>query len=101
MAVGAIGSFPQVGFQLPTPNAPSSTKDVSQSFAQTVSKFVGEVNQQQQVASEQIQQLADGKTENLHEVVLAVTQADLSFQMMLEVRNRLLDTYQELMRMQI
>ena len=42
-----------------------------------------------------------GQTDNLHSVMLAVAKADLSFRTILEVRNRLTDAFQEIMRMQV
>ena len=53
-------------------------------------------------ASEQsVQNYISGKTDNIHEVMISMQQSQLSFQMMVEVRNKLVDTYQELSRMQI
>ena len=42
-----------------------------------------------------------GRTDALHEVMLQVAQADLSFRFILEIRNRLTEAYQEIMKMQI
>jgi flagellar hook-basal body complex protein FliE len=54
-----------------------------------------------QAADKAITDLATGKAESIHEVGLAVAQADLQFRLVLELRNRLTDAYQEVMRMQI
>jgi flagellar hook-basal body complex protein FliE len=48
-----------------------------------------------------VKSLAQGEITDVHEVMLAMTRADLSFRMMLEVRNKLLEAYQEVMRMQV
>jgi len=45
--------------------------------------------------------LQSGQTVPLHQAVIAMEEANVSFQLMVEVRNRLLDSYQEIMRMQI
>ncbi|MEM1118704.1 MAG: flagellar hook-basal body complex protein FliE [Bacteroidota bacterium] len=42
-----------------------------------------------------------GETESVHDVMIALNQAELHFQLLTEVRNKLLDGYQELMRMQV
>ena len=48
-----------------------------------------------------VQALATGETQDLHSVSLAVAQADLSFRLILELRNRLADAFQEVTRMQV
>jgi flagellar hook-basal body complex protein FliE len=54
------------------------------------------------VASEKnLQALAAGETDNLHQVMLSLEEARLSFQLLAQVRTRLLESYQDLMRMQI
>lgn len=56
----------------------------------------------QLISSEQsVQQLAQGDAENLHQVVLGLEQTRLAFDLMLQVRNKILDAYQEVMRMQV
>ena len=42
-----------------------------------------------------------GETDNLHSVMLQMAQADLAFRLVLEVRNRLTEAYQEVMKMQV
>ncbi|TVS19862.1 MAG: flagellar hook-basal body complex protein FliE [Planctomycetaceae bacterium] len=100
MPIASIGNSPQIPSTLPM-NRASSAPDAGRTFGQTVSQLIGQVNDMQVVADGEIQQLANGRTDDLHEVVLAVAEADLSFRMLLEIRNRLIDTYQELMRMQV
>jgi flagellar hook-basal body complex protein FliE len=68
-------------------------------------KFVGElvnkVNDLQVKADSAIQQLATGEAKNLHEVMLAVEKSGVSFQFLTQVRNKALEAYQEIMRMQV
>lgn len=52
-------------------------------------------------ADQAIRALATGEAQDLHTVSLAVTQADLSFRLILELRNRLADAFQEVTRMQV
>ena len=63
--------------------------------------MVDEVNTRQNVASGAIQSLQSGGNVSLHQAVLAMEEANISFQLMVEVRNRLLESYQEIMRMQM
>jgi flagellar hook-basal body complex protein FliE len=58
-------------------------------------------NDLQKQSNQEIQKLMAGETQDLHETMIAVQKADLSFQMMMQVRNKLLQAYQEIMRMQI
>ena len=62
---------------------------------------VSNVNTQLIAADQSVQQLATGDVENLHHVVLGLEQTRLAFDLMLQVRNKVLDAYQEIMRMQV
>ncbi len=79
--------------------APPQSKPAD-SFAKTIANVIRDVNLDQQQADTALQDLATGKIDNVHDVVLAVAKADLSFRFLLEVRNRLTEAYQELSRMQ-
>jgi flagellar hook-basal body complex protein FliE len=74
--------------------------EASNSFKGVLGGVLDEVNTLQHEADAQIQKLASGETEDLHEVTMAMDEAETSFQLMMEVRNRLMDAYKELMRMQ-
>jgi flagellar hook-basal body complex protein FliE len=71
------------------------------SFQNLLGEFVGEVNNKQLAAGDAISGLMSGKNVTLHQAMISMEEASVSFQMMVEVRNKLLDSYQELMRMQI
>ncbi len=71
------------------------------SFQNLLGEFVGEVNAKQIAAGDAIAGLMSGKNVSLHQAMISMEEASVSFQMMVEVRNKLLDSYQELMRMQI
>ncbi|HZZ78309.1 MAG TPA: flagellar hook-basal body complex protein FliE [Gemmataceae bacterium] len=70
-------------------------------FAGLVDQLVGGAVQSNTQAQAGVQDLALGRTDSLHEVMLQVAQADLSFRLILEIRNRLTDAYQEIMKMQV
>ncbi len=70
-------------------------------FAGTLSNAIDRVDGMQKTANDQIEAFVSGENENLHEVMIAMNEAELSFQLMTEVRNKVLETYQELMRMQV
>ncbi len=85
-------------WRLPTPRGRES---VDGGFADTLAQAIQEVDRAQKEANEQVEAFIAGEQENLHEVMISMNQARLYFQLMTEVRNRLLETYQELMRTQI
>lgn len=70
-------------------------------FEDLLTDLVKETDQAQKSSDATMQNFLSGKTQDAHEVILALNKADLSFRMMLEVRNKLLDSYQEVMRMQV
>ncbi|MGO8705149.1 MAG: flagellar hook-basal body complex protein FliE [Candidatus Brocadiia bacterium] len=70
-------------------------------FGQLVGNLVQDVNQSQNQAADAVAQLAAGKTDNVHQVMIALGKAEISFNYMLEVRNRLLDAYKQVMQMPI
>ena len=70
-------------------------------FGQLLTQFVGEVNEKGAVSTEMVNGLLSGQDIPLHRVMIAMEEAGVAFQMMVEVRNKLLEGYQELMRMQV
>jgi flagellar hook-basal body complex protein FliE len=71
------------------------------SFGSLLGRFVDEVNTRQNAASDAVHALQSGGNVSLHQAVIAMEEASISFQLMVEVRNKLLESYQELMRMQV
>jgi flagellar hook-basal body complex protein FliE len=71
------------------------------SFGSILGNLISDVNQKQNVANAAVDGLQSGSGVPLHQAVIAMEEANVSFQLMVEVRNKLLDSYQELMRMQI
>ena len=70
-------------------------------FGQLVGNLLQDVNQSQNQAADAVAQLAAGKTDNVHQAMIALGKAEVSFNYMLEVRNRLLDAYKQVMQMPI
>ena len=70
-------------------------------FKETINNYVNEVNDLQVKAGESIENFATGKVENVHEVMIAMSKAEVSFKFMMETRNKLVDAYKEIMRMQV
>lgn len=70
-------------------------------FSDTLGDAIEQVDASQKAADENVEAFVAGEEENLHDVMISMNQAKLHFQLMTEVRNKALETYRELMRMQI
>ena len=73
----------------------------SLSFFDQLKAGVAEVDQAQKSADKMATEVASGKSGNLHETMLAISTAELQFNLMVQIRNRALEAYQEVMRMQV
>lgn len=71
------------------------------SFADLLNQAVGDVNQLQLQAEQAGVDLAAGKVTDLHQVMIITEKADLALQMAIQVRNKVIEAYQEIMRMPV
>ena len=71
------------------------------SFGSLLGRMVEEVSSRQNAAADAVHSLQSGGNVSLHQAVIAMEEASVSFQLMVEVRNKLLESYQEIMRMQM
>jgi flagellar hook-basal body complex protein FliE len=94
--IGSIRPVP-----LSEPAAPVSGQQKPGEFGALLDKAISQVEQSRTIANEKAQNLLSGKPEELHSVVLAVQRAQLEFELFLEVRNKVVQAYQEVMRMQV
>lgn len=78
-----------------TENTPGS------SFADTLKGAIGTVDQLQKESDKAIQNLATGRTDNVADVMIATEKADIALKLMVQVRNKIIDAYQEIMKMQV
>jgi flagellar hook-basal body complex protein FliE len=70
-------------------------------FGAMVGKALGEVNQKLLASQTDLQQLAVGNVQNLHQVMIRLEESQLSFQLLMQVRSRVLEAYQDIMKMQV
>lgn len=83
-------------------SSPAKTRgEGGEGFAEALKQSVEKVNMAQHEADAMMKGLATGESRNIHETMIAVEKANLSFNMMVQVRNKLLAAYEEVMRMQI
>jgi flagellar hook-basal body complex protein FliE len=69
-------------------------------FADTLQSAMGEVGQLQSQAETKVAGVLEGSGGDVHTALIAVEKADLSFQLMMQVRNKIVSAYQEISRMQ-
>ena len=100
----AATPLPATGIEMPSELGTTqgiTSAQPADSFASMLGNMVSDVNAQQNISAQAVSALQSGQTVPLHQAVIAMEEANVSFQLMVEVRNRLLDSYQEIMRMQI
>nr|WP_312889785.1 flagellar hook-basal body complex protein FliE [Pelorhabdus rhamnosifermentans] len=82
--------------------APSSSKsETGVTFGQLLSNALGDVNKLQLDANQASVNLATGKVQDISEAVIATEKASMALQLTMQVRNKVIDAYQEIMRMQV
>ena len=92
------GKFPQELLRIDEPaKKPGGASD----FHQTLKTLVQDVDQMQKTAEESSRRLMTGEVEDVHQVMVAMEEAQTSFQLMMEIRTKILDAYKEVMRMQV
>ena len=74
---------------------------VDSSFAGVLSNLVQDINAKQNISGQSLRDLQSGQNVSLHQTMISMEEASVSFQLMVEVRNKLLESYQELMRMSV
>jgi flagellar hook-basal body complex protein FliE len=88
-----IPAFPAV----PSPGAPTG----GAAFQSVLTDAISTVQNFQQNAQSSINSFLSGEGEELHQVAIKTQEAEISFDMFLQVRNKLISAYQEVMRMQV
>jgi len=84
-----------------TPQAAGQSTKGAGDFADLLKQAMQEVNDAQAQAEVEARKLMTGDGADMHSAILAVQKADVSFQMMMAVRSKLIDAYREVMRMQM
>ena len=71
------------------------------SFKETMQGFLKDVNSMQVKADQSIEKMAAGEITDVHQVMSTVQEANVAFNMMMEIRNKVMDAYQEVMRIRL
>jgi flagellar hook-basal body complex protein FliE len=79
----------------------SATAENGASFMDHLKENIHDVNHSQVKSDRMSMELSTGRTNNIHETMLAASQAELSFNLMVQIRNKALEAYNEIMRMPV
>ena len=85
----------------PSVQGPAVDRVTAPGFAQMFEGFVKGVDHKKKVGKNEVQDLILGKSDNIHEAMVKVQEAGVAFNLMIQVRNKLVDSYKELMRMRV
>ena len=96
-------SFPITPIRTPStlPALEPAGKPKGGGFQSALSEAIGRVEQFQQNSQASIEKFLSGEDEEVHKVALATEQSQLAFDLFLQVRNKVISAYQEVMRMQM
>src|SRR5919202_410635 len=86
---------------LPLRETPAAAPAPKEDFQTHLKTALGDVNDLQQKADQAIQQLVGEGKGDLQDTMIALEKADISFRLMMQIRNKVLEAYQEIMRMQV
>ncbi len=93
--IPAISSLGQIKIDAPAP----AVSDGGSSFKNILNNAIGEVEGARSDAAKSVEQFLSGSGEDLHSTILATQRAELEFQMFMQVRNKVVSAYQEIMKM--
>jgi flagellar hook-basal body complex protein FliE len=85
---------------MPSPAAPTQAASGPASFSKLLNEAVQQVNDVEKGSQGELQKFLSNESD-LHSVMIALEKADLSFQVMMQVRNKIVSAYQEMMKSQV
>ena len=97
----ALTLLPNVENAAGTKAVDKALQNTSESFGSMLNKAITDVNSLQTEAGKAMEKMVTGEASDLHEVMIAVEKARTSFDLLMEIRNKTVDMYREIMRMQV
>lgn len=93
----------RIAGQITTPKIKDTApvEDAGKGFGSFLKNAVGEVNQLHHDADQAVNALAAGRSQDVHNTMIALQKADVSFQLLMQIRNKVVSAYETVMRMQI
>ena len=101
MAIEGVGFLPPLQDLVPGESLERARPSGAPDFADWMTKELGAINSKIAGSDQLLQRLATGEVDNLHQVMVSLEEAKLSFQLLVQVRNKLLEAYQDILRMQV
>jgi len=92
------GAFP--GTMPTSPTAPTGAEGEEGGFGATLKSAIDRVGELSDASDKEVSELVQGERQDIHSVMIAVEKADIAFQLMMQVRNKILNAYQEVSKMQ-
>lgn len=78
-----------------------NTQKAKTSFSEVLKDSIQKVGELEKEADQEAVKLAKMETQDIHNTMIAIEKADLTFQLMMQVRNKIINAYEEVMRMQV
>lgn len=78
-----------------------STRDVQQTFAQTLKHTIQNVNDNQIISDIKTEALSKGNIDDLHDVMITAQKASITLETTVQIQRKVIDAYNEIMRMQV
>lgn len=101
MKIQGTGFQPSIKLSPDLEKLVQTQKSDKPGFGEMLEKKIQEVDQLQQASDQSMTDFATGKSRNLHETILAMEMADTSLRMVVTVRNKALEAYNEIMKMPV
>jgi flagellar hook-basal body complex protein FliE len=98
--MGDFKVYSDIPRMMPSPTAKPQPQPAGGSFGKLLNEAIQQVNDVEKTSQGELQKFLSNESD-LHSVMIALEKADLSFQMMMQVRNKIVQAYQEIMRSQV
>jgi flagellar hook-basal body complex protein FliE len=83
-----------------SPTAPAGIDDAGSGFGSVLNQAIDQVSQLSNNSDKAVSGLVQGNRQDIHNVMIAVEKADVAFQLMMQVRNKIVNAYQEVSKLQ-
>ncbi len=96
-----IGQMPEIALGTLGRSAPRGAQETLEGFKDVLGSAIETVNDLQRNADRLAQELACGELEDVHQAMIAVEEVNVALQLTIQIRNKIVEAYQEIMRMQV
>ena len=91
----------QPGIGVESTSGTGTTESKKVTFGSLIGDLVRDVDAKGKTSTEELKKVMTGEVDNLHQSMVAMQEASVAFTLMVEVRNKLMESYQQIMRMQV